>query len=489
MAGITGVAHAVRLFAIKLVGGKAGNLPIILILGSVLGLDAADKGTLSAVAGSLEHDFGISFTEVGLLFASVSFVGAIGTLPVGILADRIRRKHILLATVPIWTLAMILSGTASSYLYLLLTRLLLGAATAAAWPCVASLTGDFFPARQRAEMYGLIVAGEMIGAGAGYFVSAEISSWMSWHWSFYVMALPGIVLSWALWRYLPEPERRKQAWLGSDDRDHDNASGAGSAARAVIRREHVKPREALVLHEDPTRCSWFRAIRYLFRVPTYVLLILASALGYYFFAGIRTFVTIYFTQHYGMSPAAFSPLIFIVGIGGLLGVVAGGRVSGWFLHRGKLRARITVPGIALAAATVLFGVAIWTTNPLWGVASLTVGAALLAAAIPPIDAARLDIIHPALWGRGESGRTALRETLEGAAPLLFGVVSTWLGGGAQGLERTFLVMLLALLAASALAIPARRTYPPDVATAAASLEATAQKHQIPANDRARRSHA
>lgn len=482
MAGATGIADAARRFAIKLVGGRAGNLPIVLILGSVLGLDAADKGALSAVAGSLERDFGVGFTEVGLLFATVSFIGAVGTLPVGILADRIRRKNILLVAVPIWTLAMILSGTASSYLYLLLTRLLLGAATAAAWPCIASLTGDFFPARQRAEMYGLIVAGEMVGAGVGYFISAEVSSWANWHWAFYVMALPGFALSWALWRYLPEPERRQQAWLGSHRRD-DDAPAAGSVAQKVIREGQVKPRQALVLRDDPTHRTWLWAIRYLFRIPTYLLLIVASALGYYFFSGMRAFVTIYFTQHYGMGRAAFSPLIFIVGIGGLIGVIASGRISGWFLNRGKLTARIIVPGIALLGAALLLAIGIWVTNPLWGVASLTVGAALLAAAIPPIDAARLDIIHPALWGRGESGRTALREALEGAAPLLFGIVSTWLGGGTQGLERTFLLMLLALLAASALAIPACRTYPRDVATAAASLEETAKKSKDAANER------
>lgn len=134
-----------------------------------------------------------------------------------------------------------------------------------------------------------------------------------------------------------------------------------------------------------------------------------------------------------------------------------------------------MPGIALFLATLLLGFSIWTRNVAWGIAILTVGAALLAAAIPPIDAARLDIIHPALWGRGEAGRIALRSLLEGAAPLLFGEVSVWLGGGQTGLEWTFLLMLLPLLAASAFAIPARRTYPPDIATVAASVETTSQK--------------
>ncbi len=67
---------------------------------------------------------------------------------------------------------------------------------------------------------------------------------------------------------------------------------------------------------------------------------------------------------------------------------------------------------------------------------------------------------------------ALRGLLEGAAPLVFGVVSGWLGGGNNGLMWTFLIMLVTILAASAVAIPARLTYPRDIATASASVENT-----------------
>jgi hypothetical protein len=69
----------------------------------------------------------------------------------------------------------------------------------------------------------------------------------------------------------------------------------------------------------------------------------------------------------------------------------------------------------------------------------------------------------------------LRTSFEGGAPLLFGAVSVWLGGGANGLMWTFLVMLFPMLVAGSLVLPGRRTYPRDVATAAASAAATAKK--------------
>jgi hypothetical protein len=86
-----------------------------------------------------------------------------------------------------------------------------------------------------------------------------------------------------------------------------------------------------------------------------------------------------------------------------------------------------------------------------------------------MDAARLDIIHPALWGRAEGIRTLLRTLGEAAAPALFGLTSeTIFGGGDHGLQYTFLAFLITPIAAGVLALTALRTYPRDVATAAES---------------------
>jgi hypothetical protein len=69
----------------------------------------------------------------------------------------------------------------------------------------------------------------------------------------------------------------------------------------------------------------------------------------------------------------------------------------------------------------------------------------------------------------------LRSLFEGGAPLLVGALSVWFGGGAQGLMWTFLVMLIPLGGAGLFVLPGMRSYPRDIATAAASVEATAQQ--------------
>jgi predicted MFS family arabinose efflux permease len=215
-------------------------------------------------------------------------------------------------------------------------------------------------------------------------------------------------------------------------------------------------------------------MRYLLRIPTYRLIVIASALGYFFFAGVRAFAMIFVVGQYGLSRGTTSALVFVVGGGALVGVIASGRISNWLFARGWLDARVIVPGVAVALllAAVLTAPAIWIHSPVLGFAFLTFSSGFLAGANPPMDAARLDIVHARLWGRAEAGRMALRGLLEALAPILFGWLSGLIGGSG-GLDWTFMIALAPVVVASALAIPARRSYPTDVATADASARAIA----------------
>lgn len=479
---------------IEAAAGGPARFYVSLLLGAVYGLDAADKAALSAIAGSIEKAFNVGNLGFGLLIAAVSFTGAAFTLPLGVLVDRVNRRRILLVAVAMWTVAMAVSGTSSSFTYLLVTRLFLGGVTAAASPTIASLVGDFFPPQARGRIYGVVLSSELVGTGVGFFIAGEVSSFFDWRWALYLMALPSALAFWLIWRFLPEPARGGQSWIrfGQTEMPDDKSAtghpetasrqreaapeaapaGGGSTAqtREIVRRAGIQPRRDLILHEDPMEWSLWHAMSYMLRIPTYALLVIASSLGYYFFAGARTFGMIYLTHHYHMTRSTVTALAVVVGIGGLAGLFLGAKIVERLLARGWVPARIVVPGTSLFIAAVLIGPAIWIANPIAGTALFALGTAALAGANPPIDAARLDIVPFRLWGRGESGRMALRGLLEGGAPLLFGALSDWFGGGTSGLEWTFLIMLIPVLVASSLAIPARRTYPRDVATADASMQ-------------------
>jgi len=174
-------------------------------------------------------------------------------------------------------------------------------------------------------------------------------------------------------------------------------------------------------------------------------------------------------QQYGVNQALANFLLLLLGGAAVLGVLIAGRLSDRLLHRGILSARVMVTAVAAAAAFVLFIPPLLARQVRTALPWLLGAAFMLSAQNPPIDAARLDIMPPMLWGRAEGVRTALRTGCQALAPLMFGVLSDHLfGGGRAGLQWTFLVALAPLAANAVLLFRATRTYPGDVATAAAS---------------------
>ena len=512
----------VRDIVVDAAGGLA-RARVVLTLAAVLGLNGADTGTISSTTGNLERAFHVGNTQIGLLLTVVGLVGAAFTIPAGVLADRTRRTWLLSGSISIWAVATAVSGAATSYLWLLLARVALGVATATTGPVIASLTGDYFPAADRARMYGLILAGDLVGSGFGYLVSGDLSAVTTWRVGFWWLAVPSLALAWVVWR-LPEPARGGSSRIAvgaTEIRDQRDVAAHGEhatreeekpddqpglAQRALV-GTGARPQEELVLRNDPAGRSLWWAIRYILQVRTNVVIIIASALGYFYFAGLRSFAVIFATGHYGISKPTATTLIVVLGAGAVAGVYAGGRFADRLLRRGHVRARVLVPAVCLLALPPVLAPAIATPIVAIALPLLFFGAFLLGAPNPPLDAARLDIMPAGLWGRAEGVRTALRSLGEAAAPLLFGYVSQYIFGGpgsasgsgaggggsggtsaaqATGLEHTFLVFLILLAVAGLLALAGLRTYPRDVATATASARAIGRAADRDEDARSRR---
>ncbi len=293
---------------------------------------------------------------------------------------------------------------------------------------------------------------------------------LSWRYAFFLLAGFSAALAYLLHHVLPEPARGGHSWLFAGDRDAD---ATDNVARSAVERAGVRPVDSRVLHTDPAKLSLWRAAWYLLRIPTIRILIVASSVGYFFFAGVRTFAIVFAQLHFDLALTTLSGLVPLIGLGALAGLIAGGRLTDTALSRGYASVRVVVPAVAYSVAALLFAPAIVTTSLMLALPLFTAGAAALAAANPPLDAARLDIVSGRLWGRAESIRTVLRLAAEAFAPVTFGITADLLGGpsgrtSATGLRNAFLIMLVPLLLNGLLVWVARRTYPSDVATAAAS---------------------
>ena len=502
---------------VKRVGGPA-RARVITLFGAVLALNGADTATVGAVAPQLEKALHIGNTKIGLLTSVALLVGAIATIPVGLLVDRIKRMPMLSLSIMLWSIASLFSAFAGSYSSLLLTRLFLGAVTATAGPAIASLTGDYFPARERGRVYAYILGGEIAGTAVGFIISGTVASLIDWRAAFFLLAIPGFFLARELYRTVPEPLRGGQSRLepGVVDLKEAVAKSAASAsavpgpdgdggqdgeggqtgqepddlAHEAAKRRGVQPDPDLVLTRDPRALGLVESIRYILSIPTNVLMIISSSLGYFFFSGLSTFALLFVKGRYHANQAEAELVLGLLVAGAMIGTLVSGRVTDALLRRGVLEVRVWVPALCYFGAAALLIPGLLGSHLTPAIWFDVAGASLLSAANPPLDAARLDIMPAGLWGRAESTRTVARSLAQALAPLVFGGLSQLIAGiapaqapvgthapeispsAARGLEISFLLLLGTLVAAGVFLLRARYTYPRDVATAAASKQGT-----------------
>lgn len=491
---VSAVARAGHARLTDALGGPARRRAI-LMLAAVLSLSTADIGAVGAMASQLERSFRVGNTQIGLLVTVSSLVGALAALPMGVLADRSQRTRILEITIALWAAAMVATGLATSFTVLILTRLALGIGMAASGPTIASLVGDLFPARERSKVYGYVLTGELFGGGAGLLIAGDIGAFLGWRWAFFVLSVPSLALVAVIHRYFPEPGRGGQSWLhpGADElKTEDDASeplGEAAAVSEVRRRAReradVHVDERLVLSEDPTNMSVWAAARYVLAIPSNRAMIVSSALGYFFLGGLQTFAVLFVEGHFRVSYGVVSGLLVVVGGGAVVGTLTGGRLADRLIEWGLTEGRLVVAGVAFVAVSLVMLPGIISSSMAVSLPILVIGAGLLGSTNPPLDAARLDIVPSRLWGRGEAVRTFVRTVFQAFAPLLFGYVSSVLSGGsstgfgggvnaahqhvstgqARGLEYTFAIMLIPLLASGLILLRYRHRYLRDVATA------------------------
>jgi predicted MFS family arabinose efflux permease len=432
----------------------------VVALAAVLALDGADRTALGALAPALMAEFNIGNAAIGLLASAFAIVGAIAIVPIGILTDRARRVTILVVCICIWCVAMGVAAAAWSFAMLFIARITLGVLTAAGGPPVTSMVGDLFPADVRSRVLGWVKSGELVGAGVGFLVAGVVVWLTSWRGVFAALAVLGVVVAWTVVR-VPEPRRGGENDLpGGQERSID----APTHLHELVEEQHVEPKAELVLEGDQSELPLKPAMHYVLKVKTVVLIIAASALGDVFFTALQVFGVLFLVGQFGISASEASILIPLVGAGGFAGVLAGGRLGDRLIEHGVLTGRVHLGAWSYLAASVML-LPVFLVSSLWvALPFLVLSGAFLTAPIAPLEAARLDVVHPQLRGRTESARMIARVAAQAGAPLLFGLLSGVLGSStAQGLQLAFLLLLPLLAASSVCLMIAARYYPSEVA--------------------------
>jgi MFS family permease len=133
------------------------------------------------------------------------------TAPVfGWLANRTSRWLLIGVGVILWSLASggsALAGVPGAYLAMLLTRCLVGIGEAVYGPVAPDVISDLYPIKKRGRVLAWFYAAIPFGGALGYVLGdAVVRSTGNWHYAFYAVVPPGILLG--LWCFfMREPSR------------------------------------------------------------------------------------------------------------------------------------------------------------------------------------------------------------------------------------------------------------------------------------------
>src|SRR3954449_12067237 len=183
---------------------RASRTPLVLLT-AVLAIDQADRYLLSAVFPLLKDDFGLSDAQLGSLSAAFLLVATAGSLPFGVLVDRVQRTRVAAWGAALWSCAMIATGLATSSGGLFLSRMGLGIAESSYTPASFSLLTDYYPVEERSRVLGIYQVGSVLGF-LGLPIGGGIATPCGWRAAFDLYALAGFVVALLVWR-LPEPQR------------------------------------------------------------------------------------------------------------------------------------------------------------------------------------------------------------------------------------------------------------------------------------------
>ena len=134
-----------------------------------------DRGIITLLVDPIRHDLAISDIQISLLQGlSFGLFYAVVGLPLGLTADRLSRRLLLIFGTAMWSLATIAGGFAANYGQLFASRLLVGLGEATLGPCAISMIADSFAPRRRGSAISTYLMGQAIASGLAILVTGLV---------------------------------------------------------------------------------------------------------------------------------------------------------------------------------------------------------------------------------------------------------------------------------------------------------------------------
>jgi MFS transporter, ACS family, glucarate transporter len=176
------------------------------------------RSNISVAAETMIPALGISSVQMGQIFSGFLWGYALFQIPGGILGDRLGARRTLALSALVWSVASLLTGLAprlaahsasATFALLWLVRFVLGLAQATTFPVGNRVVHNWFAPAERASGGAIMFMGTCTAsASVGPLIPALVARY-GWQGSFYLTALPPLVLAVAWYAWSRDTRQRR----------------------------------------------------------------------------------------------------------------------------------------------------------------------------------------------------------------------------------------------------------------------------------------
>jgi len=300
--------------------GGVTAVPLLVLFALNL-VDEFDRVAFGVLSPEIRDAFGLSDSGIVAVGSLAGVTALLAALPVGILADRVRRVRLSAVGAAAWGGFTVLTALAPAVWVLTVARIGAGVGRIVNEPVHASLLTDYYPPASHPRVFALHRLANPIGLGSALVVGA-LASVFDWRVVFAALCVPTFLLLPVLLR-LREPDRGESV----DAR----AARAAAASR---------------------RPTFLEARRTLFAVPTLRRLWLGLPVVGIALIALPQLISLFFEREYAYGPTGRGVVTFLSGVGIVLGLALGQRLATRALAAGRPELLATYDGTSIAAIGV-----------------------------------------------------------------------------------------------------------------------------------------
>ena len=409
---------------------------IVAMLWCISFFNYADRQAIFSVFPLLEREMDLTPVQLGLLGSGFAWVYGLASPLAGMIVDRARRKTVILGGLHAWSLICVATVLSRNFTHVFLFRAAEGLGETFYFPASTSLISDYHGGLTRSRALGLHQTAVYMGTIGGGFFAGLIAEAYGWRWSFVVFGGLGILLGFALTRFLIEPPRGAADVVGVVVAQPFRAASTAEGRPEGLRYER-----------PPLGFGDF--LRLVGRTPTLLCLLGAFMCANFVAVVLLSWMPkfLYDRFHMGLAMAGLTATVFVQ-----LASMAGAPVGGWFAdlwRRQSPRGRMAVQTVGVlggAPFVVLCGLTASVTTL---VVSLTLWGFFKGLYDANIFASVFDVVPPDARGRAAGFMNMIGWLAGGgSAPVAIGLIAERASlGAAMALASVVYVAAAALLVA------------------------------------------